>query len=117
MAEKKVTKKVNKKEVKEIIKDTSFKSVIISPRMTEKAVLAQEKDKGKGKVYTFNVEKDATKRDIFVSIRKDYKVTPIMVNTSIVPSKKKFSRGKWGVKGGGKKAYVYLKKGDKIDIA
>jgi ribosomal protein L23 len=33
-----------------------------------------------------------------------------------LPTKKKFFRGHWGVRGGGKKAYVYLKKGDKIDI-
>jgi ribosomal protein L23 len=35
-----------------------------------------------------------------------------MVN---IPKKNVFVRGKWGTKGGGKKAYVYLKKGDKIE--
>lgn len=89
------------------------KPVLIKPRMTEKAVLKQEKQK----VYTFNVEKEATKKSIKDAIKATYKVTPMKVRTLAVSSKKKFVRGKWGVKGGGKKAYVYLKSGDKIDVA
>lgn len=110
MAEKKVIKKVKKVDEK---KEEKSLSVLISPRMTEKAVLAQEK---RG-VYVFNVERDATKSQIIGSVKAVYKVTPIRVNTAQVVSKEKFVRGKWGTKGGGKKAYVYLKKGDKIDIA
>ncbi len=94
-------------------KKTTLKSSLISPRMTEKAVLLQE---AKG-VYVFNVEKDATKRGIFLSIKEKYKVTPRMVRVASIPAKKKIFRGKLGVRGGGKKAYVYLKKGDKIDVA
>ena len=105
MAEKKTIKKEKKVEVS--------RSVIVSPRMTEKAVLSQE---AKG-VYVFNVKRDSTKKQIAASVKTDYKVTPLKVRTSQVPSKEKFSRGKWGVKGGGKKAYVYLKKGDKIAVA
>ncbi len=109
MAEKKTTKKVKKVEEK---KEKSL-SVLISPRMTEKAVLSQEK---KG-VYVFNVLPDATKSQIIGSVKAVYKVTPIRVNTSRVASKTKFFRGRLGTKSGGKKAYVYLKKGDKIDVA
>ncbi|MEK7194299.1 MAG: 50S ribosomal protein L23 [Patescibacteria group bacterium] len=89
------------------------KSVLVSPRMTEKSVLQQE---SKG-IYTFNVERDATKKSIMACVKLEYKVTPVMIRMVTVPSKQKFSRGKWGVKGGGKKAYVYLKKGDKINVA
>mgnify|MGYP001567965315 CR=1 FL=1 len=109
MTKEKITKKDKKVEEKKIEK----KSVLISPRMTEKSVLQQE---SKG-IYTFNVERDATKKSIIACVKLEYKVTPIMIRMVAVPSKQKFSRGKWGVKGGGKKAYVYLKKGDKINVA
>ena len=33
-----------------------------------------------------------------------------------MPRKKVMHRGKIGMKGGGKKAYVYLKEGDSIEI-
>lgn len=106
MAEKKTTTK--KVEVK-----TESKAVIIRPRLTEKAVIAQEK---RG-VYTFNVEKDATKKTIITAVKTLYKVTPTKIRIAAIPKKNKFFRGAWGKKGGGKKAYVYLKKGDKIEVA
>lgn len=109
MAEKKITKKVKKV----VEKKEESRSILISPRMTEKAVLGQE---SKG-VYVFNVERDSTKKQIAASVKADFKVTPLKVRTVQIVSKKKFSRGKWGMKGGGKKAYIYLKKGDKIDVA
>lgn len=115
-SETKVEKKVTKKEkvAKQVEEKTDEKkSVLIKPRITEKSVLLQEKSH----VYTFNVEKDATKRSVLASVKKQYKVTPLSVRLAAIPSKRKFSRGYWGVKGGGKKAYVYLKKGDKIDVA
>lgn len=111
MAEKKVTKK--NKEKKEVETKIKTQSVLISPRMTEKAVLAKEKKN----VYVFDVFTGATKKQVSASIKADYKVTPLKVNLAKVASKSKFFRGKWGTKSGGKKAYVYLKKGDKIDIA
>lgn len=89
------------------------KSALIKARITEKSVLNQEKRN----VYTFNVEKDATKKTVAASVKAQYKVVPIAVRMVAIPSKKKFFRGAWGTRGGGKKAYVYLKKGDKIDVA
>lgn len=89
------------------------KSVLLKPRVTEKAVLQQEKKN----VYAFNVEKDATKKSIIASVKAAYKVMPLSVRMVSIPAKRKFFRGAWGTKGGGKKAYVYLKKGDKIDVA
>jgi large subunit ribosomal protein L23 len=89
------------------------KSVILKPRITEKAAIGADKSN----VYVFNVAKDSTKKSISSSIVETYKVTPTKVRVASVPSKNVFVRGKWGVKSGGKKAYVYLKKGDKIALA
>ena len=81
------------------------------PRITEKAaILAEAKN-----VYTFEVESDATKKSIAASIKEAYKVTPLSVRIARIPNKSVWRKGKKGVKRGGKKAYVYLKKGDKIE--
>jgi|SRR3989344_1763849 len=87
-------------------------NVLLRPRITEKAALAADKSN----VYVFEVVKDATKKSISASIREVYKVTPEKVRVAMIPSRQVFVRGKKGVKSGGKKAYVYLKKGDKIEI-
>lgn len=84
----------------------------ILPRMTEKAALGADKSG----VYVFNVAKDATKKSIVGEVKKLYKVTPVRVRLLAVPTKTRYIRGAWGNKGGGKKAYVYLKKGDKIEM-
>jgi large subunit ribosomal protein L23 len=86
-------------------------SVLLRPRVTEKAALQGEKMN----VHAFEVTKDATKKSIVASIKDLYKVTPLSVRMVNIPKKNVFVRGKWGTKGGGKKAYVYLKKGDKIE--
>ena len=104
MAEKKAQKNTKK---------LAQKSVLIKPRITEKAVLGQEKKN----TYVFNVEKSATKKSVLASVKAQYKVTPLDVRMVSIPSKRKFFRNAWGTKGGGKKAYVILKKGDKIDVA
>jgi large subunit ribosomal protein L23 len=88
------------------------KNALLNPRMTEKAALGADKSG----VYVFEVLPRATKKDIAASVTSVYKVVPIKVRTAKMPAKKVFIRGKWGVKKGGKKAYVYLKKGDKIAI-
>lgn len=82
-----------------------------NPRVTEKAAYASERG-----VYVFDVDRQATKETIAQAMVKIYKVTPVKVNISKVPAKNVFVRGKKGVKKGGKKAYVYLKKGDTIEI-
>ena len=86
------------------------KSVLISPRMTEKAALAQNREN----VYVFNVEKSATKKTVEQSIKAEFKVTPLKVRIATIASKPTLYRGRPGRKAGGKKAYVYLKKGDTI---
>src|SRR4051812_10230725 len=87
-------------------------SVLLRPHITEKAVIGADKSG----VYVFNVSKTATKPQIAASVKAQYKVTPIRVNVAKIADKKIYFRGKPGVKRGGKKAYVYLKKGDKIEL-
>jgi large subunit ribosomal protein L23 len=87
--------------------------VLRHARITEKATMHSQDS-----VYTFNVSESANKRDIMAAIRKLYEVTPRKVRIVPVPSKTKRSMrtGKVGMKKGGKKAYVYLKKGETINI-
>ena len=85
--------------------------IIKNPRITEKSSFAQEQN-----VYTFDVMKGANKTEIKKAIFTLYKVKPLRVNVLPVPKKNIMSKGRMGVKGGGRKALVYLKKGDKIDI-
>lgn len=91
---------------------TEKKSVLLRPRMSEKAIVGADKTN----TYVFEVVKDATKKQIAASVKTQYKVTPVKVRTAKIAEKAVFVRGKAGVKRGGKKAYVYLKKGDKIEI-
>lgn len=90
---------------------TTIKNNIVSPRITEKAALSQ--DKG---CYVFNVAPDATKQEIAKEIEAIYKVKPVKVNIAKAAPKRRFFRGKFGTKAGVKKAYVFLKEGDKISI-
>ncbi|HEY4493810.1 MAG TPA: 50S ribosomal protein L23 [Candidatus Paceibacterota bacterium] len=86
--------------------------LIKNPRITEKAstVIGQN-------VYTFDISTGANKTEIKKAIFSLYKVRPIRVNVVAVPHKRvPAGRGKMGTKGGGRKAYVYLKAGDKIEI-
>lgn len=87
-----------------------YADILIRPRITEKATLVLESN-----VYTFEVAPDATKNQIEGAIKIFYKVNPVKIRIVKNPAKKVFLRGKKGVKAGVKKAYVYLKKGDKIE--
>jgi large subunit ribosomal protein L23 len=87
-------------------------SLIISPRLTEKASNMSSQN-----VYTFNVKTDATKLSLAKEIEKIYKVKPVKINIVNQPRKAVFTRGKLGYKSSFKKAQVFLKKGDKINLA
>jgi large subunit ribosomal protein L23 len=67
-------------------------------------------------VYVFDVAESANKTEVKKAVEKIYKVTPKRVNILSVPKKETFVRGKAGMKGGGRKAVVYLKEGDKIEF-
>ena len=84
--------------------------MLLRPRITEKANFAAESN-----VHTFEISTSATKKQVLEAVKAFYKVTPVKVNIVKNPAKTVFVRGKKGVKSGVKKAYVYLKKGDKLE--
>lgn len=88
------------------------KNVLLKPRITEKAALGADKSN----VYVFEVTKNATKKSIASSVHEVYGVQPEKVRVVSIPAKRVVVRGRRGIKSGGKKAYVYLKKGDKIEL-
>lgn len=86
--------------------------ILIRPRITEKAANESVKN-----VYTFDVLPSANKNQIVAAIKDTYKVTPVAVRVVTIPTKNVYNRkGATGVKNGGKKAYVQLKKGDTIEL-
>ena len=88
--------------------------VLRHARITEKATMHATES-----VYVFEVAGDATKRDVIMAIRDIYNVIPRMVRVAHIPTKttRNMRTGVVGVKRGGKKAYVYLKKGETIIIS
>lgn len=87
-------------------------STIKKPRITEKATFSAENG-----AYIFEIVQDATKVTVAKAIEAMYKVKPAKVNIVRTPAKTVFVRGKVGRKQAIKKAIVFLKKGDKIDLA
>ena len=89
-------------------------TILLSPRITEKGAHLSEKG-----VYVFNVAKDASKNDVSRAVQQVFKVIPRKVTMVRVPSKQVITRGtnRKGTTASGKKAYVFLKKGETIEIA
>ncbi|MEN9560802.1 MAG: hypothetical protein RIQ56_75 [Candidatus Parcubacteria bacterium] len=89
-------------------------AVLKHARITEKATMHAEMGS-----YVFDIADVATKSDVAKAVKKLFNVTPRMVRIVRTPSKVKrnMRTGKSGVRGGGKKAYVYLKKGETITLA
>jgi large subunit ribosomal protein L23 len=98
---------------KTAVVERDYSSIILSPRITEKAVGQNEKN-----VYTFIVRRDATKFTVADAVKALFKVTPVKVNIVNKTPRQFMSRSKGRVQSekGMKKAYVYLKKGDRIDL-
>ncbi len=86
-------------------------TILKNPRITEKGSNAMAE-----RVYTFDIGATASKAEIAKAIFKIYKIKPIRVNVLRIPSKRVSMRGKMATKQGGRKAYVYLKEGDKIEF-
>ncbi len=93
--------------------DRDLSSVIVKPRITEKAVAMNDSN-----VYTFIVRRDANKYDVKDAVKELYKVTPVKVNIVNKAPRQYMSRsrGRKISEQGMKKAYVYLKKGDHISL-
>ena len=94
-----------------VSQERDLSRVILRPRITEKAT-----DRQQFNVYTFEVSPDATKGAVAEAFHKIYKVTPVKVNITKSPAKRIWLRGKAGTKKGVKKACIYLKEGDKIEL-
>ncbi len=94
--------------------DRNLSAVIIKPRITEKAATQGERN-----VYTFIVRRDATKYDVRDAVKELFNVTPVKVNIVNKSHRQFMSRSKSRkiTEKGMKKAYVYLKQGDHIDLA
>lgn len=87
--------------------------VLKHARITEKATMHIEQGS-----YVFNVSENVSKREISQAVKALYGVTPRMVRVVTIPAKAKrnMRTGRIGMKQGGKKAYVYLKKGETINL-
>ena len=90
--------------------------VLMKPVITEKTAKLTENN-----VYTFIVKKDANKEEIFMAIEDMYGVKPEKINITKRASKNKRVRQagrerQMGTTKTLKKAYVFLKKGDKIEL-
>jgi large subunit ribosomal protein L23 len=101
-------KKTTTKDVPEV----KASKLIIAPRITEKASVQSNAN-----AFTFVVASHATKLSLRDEIKKEYKVTPKAINITNIPRQWTFIRGKLGHKQGYKKAIVFLKKGDTINLA
>lgn len=88
--------------------------ILRNPRITEKASANMSIG-----VYTFDVSDRSTKRSIKEAVFEVYKVRPRMVHIVTIQRKARRNArtGRSGLSSGGKKAYVYLKKGETIAIS
>ena len=88
-------------------------TILLSPRITEKGAYVSANG-----AYIFNVSPRANKKEIADAVLALYKVTPRKVAVVTVPRKAVKTRGtnRTGKTPGGKKAYVYLKKGETIEL-
>ncbi len=89
-------------------------SVIKQPHVTERTTaFSMDNDHP---VYTFVIDKRVNRLAVKSAVKELYGVTPIRVNIVNSPIKPMFRKGILGHKAGFKKAMVYLKKGDKINL-
>lgn len=93
--------------------DRNLSQVIVGPRITEKSVKM-----GESNVYTFTVARSATKFSVRDAIKALYSVTPVRVNivNKLPAHRMSGSKNRLVKVPGYKKAYVYLKKGDTINL-
>ena len=87
--------------------------ILIAPRITEKGSYLAEQG-----CYVFNVATGANKKEIARAVQQLFGVVPRMVRTVHVRGKRMITRGtnRVGKSASGKKAYVFLKKGEKIEL-
>jgi large subunit ribosomal protein L23 len=105
-----MAKEVSHNEIQQVAyNDASH--ILGAPRITEKAAMGTSEG-----VYTFNVPLSVNKIQVKQAVKALYNVEPVKVN--IVrqrPTEKRF-RGRKGTAKAYKKALVYLKEGDSIEL-
>lgn len=114
------SRKQKKETEKKVVETTPVMSrdvraeVLRRPRITEKATFASGMS-----VYVFDVMRNVSKKQIAQAVEQYYKVRPRKVRVVTIPAKnvRNMRTGQRGVTQGGKKAYVYLKKGETITIS
>ncbi len=74
-------------------------------------------ERAAGPVYAFAVSDRATKPEIKALVKRLYKITPQKVSILNVKPKSLVYRGRAGERSGYKKALVYLKPGEKLELA
>ncbi len=91
----------------------NLSAVLVGARLTEKSVAQGDRN-----VYTFMVARRATKFLVRDAVKALYGVTPMKVNiVSKLPAKRlSGSKNRLVHETGYKKAYVYLKPGDTINL-
>jgi large subunit ribosomal protein L23 len=97
---------------KEVVVKEDLSWVILKPRITEKAAMVSSDN-----AYVFDVATRANKVQIKRAIIAQYKVTPLKVNIISQKPRKVMKRGRKVHQAGTKKAMVFLKKGDTIELA
>lgn len=85
--------------------------IIKRPHITEKSTTLSE-----GRAYTFVVDARANKKEIEEAVKEVYKVTPVKVRVMNVSGKTTRRRGIKGRTASFKKAIVFLKEGDSIEL-
>jgi large subunit ribosomal protein L23 len=85
--------------------------ILMKPHVTEQSAILAEK-----RIYIFKVASDANKPLIEKAIKELYGFEPVKVRLINAPAKTRRVRGKIGRKPGFKKAFVFLKEGDKIEF-
>ena len=110
--EKKVEKVANKPAtLTPHVVSASAAQIIVRPHITEKSGALSQTG-----VYTFEVVKGSSSQQISEAVQALYKVVPVKISVPPIRSKKRMLRGILGKTASGKKAYVYLKKGDTIEF-
>jgi ribosomal protein L23 len=93
--------------------DGRLSTILKAPHFSEKALIGTERG-----VYAFKVPADTNKHEVAAAIEKFYNVVPAKVRMVNLPAKSKALRTRRGVGTQARrhKAYVYLAKGDTLNL-
>ncbi len=105
-----MAKEITNNEIQQVAHN-DLSNILGAPRITEKAAMGTSDN-----VYTFNVLLSANKIQIKQAIKALYNVEAVKINTIRQRPTEKSFRGRKGIAKAYKKALVYLKEGDSIEL-